>query len=68
MKNKQKGFVEVLILVYFAVLLLGVVGWVKDVVKLVHTDFKSPYKAEVIYGVGAVSPLGAITGWINIKD
>ncbi len=46
---------------------LLLIGWVKNIVKFVQLDFKSPYKAEVIRGVGLTS-YGAIIGWINIKD
>jgi hypothetical protein len=42
------------------------VGWIKDIIKLSNCDFKEPYKAEVIYGVGAVIPfVGAVTGWMD---
>ena len=30
--------------------------------------FKSPYKAEVIRGIGVFSPLGAIIGYVQLKD
>lgn len=58
---------KAIIVLYIGVVLLGLTGWVKDIVKLVHCDFQAPYKCEVIYGVG-VTPAGAIIGWLNIED
>lgn len=43
-------------------------GWVKNIVKLTRCDFKAPYKAEFIHGVGLLPPVGMITGWIDVKD
>ena len=50
------------------IVVLGIIGWIKCIVKLVNTDFASPYKAEVIYGIGAFTGAGAVVGWIDIKD
>jgi len=56
----------------FAILLivglLCLTGWVKNIVKLAHCDFKAPYKAEVVHAVGILPPFGVITGWLNIDD
>lgn len=49
------------------IILLGIIGWVRCVVKLVKQDFDTPYKAELIYGIGTFTGAGAIIGWINIK-
>ena len=48
--------------------LLGIIGWVLSIVKLTRTDFKAPYKAEVVYGIGVFTGAGAIIGYINIQD
>ena len=32
---------------------------------LTECDFEAPYKAEVIHAVGIISPVGAITGWMD---
>lgn len=53
---------------FIGVTILGCVGWVKCIVKLTHTDFNAPYKAEVLYGVGILTGAGAIIGWIDIED
>ena len=56
---------------FVIILTIGVLcltGWVKNVVKLAHCDFQSPYKAEVVHAVGILPPVGMITGWISIDD
>lgn len=63
---KAKGIVGGLFILALTIVLL--VGYVNDILKLVKCDFEAPYKAEVIYGVGAVTGLGAIIGYINIPD
>ena len=57
-----------MIVVMFALIPLGVIGWVKSIVKLTRTDFQAPYKAELIYGVGVFTGAGAVIGYININD
>lgn len=42
------------------------IGWVKNLIKLSDCDFESPYKAEIVHGVGLLPPVGAITGWLDI--
>jgi hypothetical protein len=45
------------------------IGYVVNIVKLTKTDFKPPYKAEILRGVGIiVPPVGGIEGWLKIKD
>jgi len=61
-------YTGVIIIVSIFIVILGVLGWVKCVIKLVKTDFQAPYKAEVIYAVGTFTGAGAIIGWIDIKD
>ena len=43
-------------------------GWVMNIVKLSNCDFKAPYKAEVIHGVGVIPVVGMITGWMDLGD
>jgi len=50
------------------IILFLITGYVINFVKFVKLDFKTPYKAEVIRGIGVLSGIGAIVGWINIKD
>lgn len=63
--KKSFGVASVVMLLIYVAL---IVGYIKDIVKLVKCDFEAPYKAEVIYGVGAVTGLGAIIGYIDIPD
>lgn len=55
--------------VLIIIILLGLgIGWVKNLGKFIDCDFEAPYKAEVIYGLGIVTPIGGITGYLNIED
>jgi hypothetical protein len=57
------------ILVIILVFVIAPIGWGMNIYKLIHTDFQSPYKTEVIRGVGVVIPvIGAVTGYIDIND
>lgn len=60
--------IEVFAVLWLIVGLFSVIGWGKDIYKLIHCDFEAPYKAEICYGVGLIPPVGAIMGWINIED
>ena len=47
------------ILLWLGIVLLLGVGWVMNLIALINCDFKSPYKAEAIRGVGVfVAPVG----------
>ena len=44
-------------------------GWIMNIYKFAQCDFDTPLKAEVIRGIGIpVAPMGAIIGFIDIKD
>lgn len=45
-----------------------VVGEVKCIVKAVQCNWEPIGKAEIIYGVGAFTPIGPIIGYFNIED
>ena len=55
-------------MIIFVIVVVAVVftGWVKNVIKLAGCDFESPYKCEVVHGVGLVPPVGMITGWLDV--
>jgi len=62
MKNNDSG------LVYFftaIVYVFGAIGEIACIVKFFSCDFDVPLKAEFIYGLSAITGLGAITGWFN---
>lgn len=48
--------------------ILFIVGYIQGIVKLTKCDFKPDYKAEVFYGVGAVTGLNGIIGWFDIGE
>ena len=50
------------------VILLGGIGWCKNLYKLATSDFASPYKREVMHLAGIIPPVGAIMGWLNFED
>lgn len=54
-----------IVMVLFIVLCIG---YVNNFVKFVKLDFKAPYKAEVVRGVGVFTGLGGIIGLINVED
>jgi len=57
---------KLLQIIFIGLCIAGGVGWIMSVVKFVKCDFQAPYKAEVIYGVGAFTGLGAVVGYINV--
>lgn len=60
---------ELLIVIYLAVLLIGTIGWIMNIVKFCRCDFDRPIKAEVCRGIGIiVPPVGAIEGFLTIND
>ena len=62
---KCKGYVSLILVVW----LILALGWILNLVKFCECDFKAPYKAEVIRGVGIlVAPVGIVVGWITIPD
>lgn len=48
--------------------ILGVIGEIRCIYKMVDCNWQSPYKAEVFYTVGTFTGFGCIIGWFNIKD
>ena len=64
--NAHNGWIISLAAIF--VVLVAFAGYVSNIVKLAQCDFKAPYKAEVIRIVGIFPPVGAIVGYINIKD
>ena len=68
--TKTKNIMKILIyyVIYFIFWLALVAGWVSCVYKFCTSDFEPPYKREAIYGLGSVTGLGAVIGYINIED
>ena len=70
---KKNGFTmtELLIVVVlvFAILIPATYGYINNIVQFSRLDFKSPYKAEVLRGVGIVMPVvGVVEGYMKIED
>jgi hypothetical protein len=65
--NNQKG-IALLQFVLAIVVLAGIIGYCMNVYKfVVQCDFESPYKCEMIRGIGlGVPPAGAIIGYLTI--
>ena len=55
--------------VFVALIVLAVAfalgGWIQDIVHFISCDFKPPYKAEILYGVGLLPAIGWLMGWFN---
>lgn len=65
MSKFLEGVVE---FVMWVVIIISVIGWGINLLQLINLDFKAPYKAEVIRTLGVVTPIGLVTGYLNIKD
>ncbi len=52
-------------LIYCMFWAAAVIGEFMCIVKFVKCDFEPSYKAEIVYGVGAVSGFGTIIGWFD---
>ena len=50
------------------ILVVLITGWVQNLNALTKCDFKAPYKCEVIRAVGILPPIGAVIGYMEIKD
>jgi len=50
---------------WIAVVILVVGCWVGNVIKLSDCDFASPYKCEIIHGVGLLGPVAVVTVWFG---
>lgn len=57
-----------LFVIWLAVIVLGIIGEVKCVIKAVNCNWEPVGKAEVIYTASAICGLGSIVGWIDIED
>ena len=56
------------VILYAALIFAGAFGWGMNIYKMTQLDFASPYKAEVIRGVGLIPVFGAITGYMTIGE
>ena len=56
------------VILYAALIFAGILGWGMNVYKMTQLDFASPYKAEVIRGVGLFPIFGAIIGYMTVGE
>jgi hypothetical protein len=66
MQRKQAGYTgyELLILVFWLAMLVGVGGWVANIVKLVGMNFDPITGLLIVRAVGIfVAPVGAVLGF-----
>jgi hypothetical protein len=48
--------------------IIAIILWSVNLYKLTQCNFEPSYKAEVLYGIGVISPTCLITAWMNIED
>ena len=66
--KNQKGSFEILFAIQLLIIIFVASGWFINLVKLSKLDFKAPYKAETLRGIGLIPPMGAVIGWMHIED
>lgn len=49
-----------------AFIIFLIAGYIQCIVKFCKCDFEPSYKAEILYGVGSVTGLGAVIGWMDL--
>ena len=59
---------KTVITLQLTIVLLLSTTYVVNAYKLMQCDFESPYKEEIIYGIGAVTPFSIVTVWYNKED
>lgn len=65
----MKTLVGLYLVAVYVVIIMCVIGWAANIVKLCNCDFKEPYKAEVIRLVGIPCiPVGIVCGYLEIED
>jgi hypothetical protein len=60
------------VLAFLVMVMLGLCslfGWGLNIYKFASCDFESPYKAEIVRGIGIpFAPMGAVVGYFHIED
>jgi hypothetical protein len=54
--------------IYVLLIILVVVGEVKCIIKAINCNWEPVGKAEIIYTASALTGLGTIVGYMDIKD
>lgn len=53
------------ILIQIIIAVIVITGEVKCIVKFLSCDFQPSYKAEIVYGVGCVTGIGIVVGYMD---
>jgi len=55
--------------IYALIAIFGLIGWIKNISKLIDCDFEPSYKSEVLRIIGIpVAPVGAVIGYMDLID
>lgn len=67
LRNKYSYKVVEVVVVIFCIFIIigGMIGYVKNIIKFTKCDFEAPYKAEAIHAVGLITPIGGVIGWMD---
>lgn len=66
--DRSIGTMIVSIVMYLVIILAIFTGWGMNLYKLVHCDFETPYKTEIIRSIGIIPAIGMFTGWMTIGE
>ena len=53
------------LVLYIAIVTIVVSSWIGNFIQLTDCDFESPYKCEVIHGVGVIPAISVVTVWFD---
>ena len=56
------------IVIWLVILIAGLVGEVKCIVKAVNCNWEPVGKAEILYTAGSLCGAGAVIGYLDIED
>ena len=56
------------IITYGILGIIPIILWSVNLYKLTQCNFEPSYKAEVLYGIGVISPTCLITAWMDFED
>ena len=69
MKKLINGLFELTVSIgIIAICCVLLLGWLMNLYTFLHLDFKTPYKAEIVRGIGIIPIVGMITGYMTIED
>lgn len=68
MEKKEVLAIVAVMMLYATIVIVPIVGEVKCIIKAVQCNWSPIGKAEIIYTGAALTPLGAIVGFIDIED